>query len=754
VGRIAMENRDNLINHGRAQMAFALVTLIVFVGVLIFIVSTRPAWTAPGVANSDGVSYRIEGGKIVLSWGEKPTGGYSITIDNLEMQGDALKIGYSLHSPSPGAMVTQALTYPEAEAPIPGGTSPARVELIKNDAGSSKQPVGVEPLPTVGSLDNLKKLLESVRKYHWNDLRYVRERFVATDVAAGVGSVEYEKKALDYSGTNVQVAGVDEADMVKTDGNFIYQVNKQNIKIIRAYPVKDLKVASTISFDDARFTPRDLYVDGNRLSVIGVAYADSVFRPGESKSPSIYLPAQPLARVLVYDITDRTQPKKIREVELEGDYLSSRKVKNRLYLVANQRIYYPWAEMGKDLDLRPGYRDSASGNKRLAVDYSAIRYFPDCIKPTYLLVAGINLEKNEPAVISTYLGAGENIFCSETNLYIAVSQWQDVPRITSGGKTIMPDMVVPQEVTTTVYRLTLNNGRPEYNGKGEVPGTILNQFSMDEHNGYFRIATTIGGFGISGEETSRNNMYVLDGKMSIIGRLEGIAPGEKIYSTRFMGNRVYMVTFRNVDPLFFIDPKDPKKPVILGALKIPGYSDYLHPYDDNHIIGFGKDTVEVKFGDGSSQSFYTGMKIALFDITDVTRPKEMFKEIIGGRGTDSELLRNHKALLFSRTQNLLAFPVTVTKAGKESANGIPNTGEFEFQGAYVYRVDLKKGFQLQARITHLTDEDLLKAGNYWYNSDRNVERILYINNGLYTLSRERIRVHDLSTLKEIGSLWL
>ncbi len=748
-----MENRDNLINNGRAQMTFVLVTLIVFVGVLIFIANTRPAWTAPGVANPDGVSYRIEGGKIVLSWGEKPTGGYSITIDQLEMEGDTLKVTYSLQSPSPGDMVTQALTYPEAEAALPGGTSPARVELIKKNMESAKQPVGLEPLPTVGTLDNLKKLLESVREYHWGFTRYAMEAAVVTDTAAGTGRVEYEKKALDYSGTNVQIAGVDEADVVKTDGNFIYHVNKQNIKIIRAYPVKDLSVAATISFNDAGFTPRDLYVDVNRLVVIGDSYTAPVYRMEEIRRPYIYPPTQQLARVLVYDITDRTQPKKIREVELEGNYLSSRKVGNQLYLVANRWIYYPWAETGKDLDLRPGYRDSAAGNKRLAVDYSAIRYFPDYIEPNYLLVAGINLEKNEPAVISTYLGAGENIFCSEKNLYVAVSQWQDVPRVMPEGKAIMPDMVVPREVKTIVYRLALNNGRPEYNGKGEVPGTILNQFSMDEHNGYFRIATTTGGIGRSGEDISRNNLYVLDGKMSIIGRLEGIAPGEQIYSTRFMGNRVYMVTFRNVDPLFVIDAKDPKKPVILGALKIPGYSDYLHPYDDNHIIGFGKDTVEVKFGDGS-QSFYTGMKIAMFDITDVTRPKEMFKEIIGGRGTESELLRNHKALLFSRSHNLLAFPVTVMKAGKESANGIPGTGEFEFQGAYVYRVDLKKGFQLQARITHLTDEDLLKAGNYWYNSDRNVERILYINNGLYTLSRERIRVHDLLTFEEIGSLWL
>ncbi len=300
----------------------------------------------------------------------------------------------------------------------------------------------------------------------------------------------------------------------------------------------------------------------------------------------------------------------------------------------------------------------------------------------------------------------------------------------------------------------MNNGRPECTGQGEVPGTILNQFSMDEHEGYFRIATTTGEMWSTDEGTSKNNIYVLNDQMNIAGRLENIAPGERIYSTRFMGDRVYMVTFRNVDPLFVIDLKNPQKPIILGALKIPGYSDYLHPYDENHIIGFGKDTVEIKAGDGS-QAFYTGMKIAMFDITDVTKPREMFKEIIGDRGTESELLHNHKALLFSRERNLLAFPVTVMKVRqKASVSGMPQYGEFEFQGAYVYRVDLKQGFKLQARISHLTDEDYLKAGGYWYNSNRNVERILYINDALYTLSKARVRAHNLNTFKEAGNLWL
>lgn len=259
------------------------------------------------------------------------------------------------------------------------------------------------------------------------------------------------------------------------------------------------------------------------------------------------------------------------------------------------------------------------------------------------------------------------------------------------------------------------------------------------------------------KNTSKNNIYVLDKKLALTGKLEGIAPGEKIYSVRFMGDRAYMVTFKKVDPLFVIDLKEPKAPKILGALKIPGYSDYLHPYDENHVIGFGKDTIEAM---DSTRNFawYQGMKIALFDVTDVTHPVEQFKEIIGDRGTDSELLQNHRALLFSREKNVLAFPVTVMtvkpeeKAKKQAANDFPAYGEFTFQGAYVYSLDLKNGFQLRKTITHLDPDVALKAGYDWYNSNDNIQRILYIGDALYTVSPGKIKAFDLETLAPKGEL--
>jgi inhibitor of cysteine peptidase len=315
-----------------------------------------------------------------------------------------------------------------------------------------------------------------------------------------------------------------------------------------------------------------------------------------------------------------------------------------------------------------------------------------------------------------------------------------------------------------VYKFLLDQDKVRFIGSGEVPGTVLNQYAMDEYGGYFRIATTSGEAWRNDEQTSKNNVYVLNEAMEITGKLENLAPGERIYSTRFIGNRAYIVTFKQVDPLFVIDLTHPQSPKILGSLKIPGYSNYLHPYDENHIIGFGKDTVEVSnnnsgiTGGKSTTAFYQGMKIAMFDVTDVSHPIEMFKESIGDRGTDSELLHNPKALLFNKEKGLMAFPVTLMKIDPNSNekpvinNPSPAYGQFTYQGAYVYHVDLTNGFKLKGTITHLNQEDLAHAGGNWYSSDKSINRIIYINSTLYTLSNVEIKANDMNSLQEIKTL--
>jgi len=620
----------------------------------------------------------------------------------------------------------------------------------------------VNNLPTVGSEAELKRILEKFRASQTNN-RYMYEDVKMTGLSldamsSSVATQSNSMKSIaaktdsassDYSKTNVQVKGVDEADVVKTDGKYIYQVNKQRIVIADVYQADDMKVVSMVEFTDGNFSPSEIYVDGDRLVVIGSTNKDFEIENEASmkvKGCVSYQYSPSFVKALVYDISDKSNIKKIRDFEIEGNIVSSRRIGDSLYIVSNKYINYYYFEQNCKENITPMYYDSAINGVEKNLDYSKIKCIPHCSTPNYMVIAGINLNKiDEPANIESYLGSGDQIFVSENNLYVAVNEYEPIYTI---NQFRAPD----NTEKTAIYKFSLDKGNSTYIGKGLVPGTILNQFSMDESDGNFRIATTTGYIGGQGNNISKNNLYILNDAMSQLGKIEDIAPGEKIYSVRFMGNRAYMVTFKNIDPLFVIDLKNPSEPKILGKLKIPGYSDYLHPYDENHIIGFGKDAVDSK---ESSFAWYQGLKIAMFDVTDVNNPKEMFKEIIGDRGTDSELLRNHKALLFSKEKNLLAFPVTLMEIkNKQEAANDPDSqyGEFAFQGAYVYNIDLKNGFQLKARISHISDEEYQKAGSYWYDSESSVDRILYISNTLYTLSQGMFKAHDLANFQEIGTL--
>jgi uncharacterized secreted protein with C-terminal beta-propeller domain len=244
---------------------------------------------------------------------------------------------------------------------------------------------------------------------------------------------------------------------------------------------------------------------------------------------------------------------------------------------------------------------------------------------------------------------------------------------------------------------------------------------------------------------------VLDPDMRVIGALEDLAPGERIHSARFMGDKCYVVTFKKVDPLFVIDLSSPADPKILGRLKIPGYSDYLHPFGDGFLIGIGKETVEAEEGDFS---WYQGLKVSLFDVRDLENPTEISKLIIGDRGTDSPVLRDHKAFLLDMGRGLLIMPVLVAKIDpSDYSNGVPANayGEYVWQGAYVLSVSADDGIEVLGRITHLDDGEILKSG-YYFESKHSVKRALYINDVLYTLSEGLVKANDIPTLQELNAL--
>ncbi len=598
-----------------------------------------------------------------------------------------------------------------------------------------KEALKMDGLPAVGSREKLMAILEYSQRFNRLDTQ------IRDDIAIEKGLEEsFESEAgdaaePDYSETNIQVEGVDEADIVKTDGEYIYQIRSNNISIVRADDGK-LSLVSEIESKDG-FKASEMYLSGDALAVIGVSSSPEFRIMEQNVKESIWPYPGSVLEMEVYDISDKSSPKQVRSVEIDGRYVTSRLIEGKLYMVANKNMSAIYNE--DEFDYRPSVYDSIEG-RPFEIGYDDIRYFPDSIMSSYLVTIGIDLENlDKRADIDAYLGSGQNVYASKQNMYVAETRYEyDYELDDSGNREIYYPVY---KVNTDIFKFSLDDGNIDYLSKGKVPGTVLNQFSMDEHDENFRIATTSGETWRTDERTSKNNIYVLDRHMDVVGKLEGVAPTEKIYSVRFMGDRAYMVTFRQIDPFYVIDLGDFENPKILGYLKIPGYSDYLHPYDESHIIGFGKETVQTKSG-----FTVEGMKIGMFDVSDVENPLQIHAISIGDRGTDSELLRNHKALIFSRQKGIMAFPLTEMRKADDTWS------QFYYQGAYVYAVDIENGFELVGKASHLSDEDYEKAGNYWYESDKNVKRIIYIGDNIYTISNSAIHAHDIDDMSFEGKI--
>lgn len=640
--------------------------------------------------------------------------------------------------------------------------------------------------------DLSRQKLGSIKKFHsYSELQnFLKENmkisiydYYTLDGIIGIEKVDKAiiPEAPDYSTTNIQVSGVDEADIVKNDGKYIYTVSGNKIVILDAYPAEDAKILSEIPF---KGSPQEIFINRDKLIVFGDEYD---YFPLVGVSMPEILPRHYSSRtfVNVYDVSDRSNPVLERNVSVEGDYFDSRMIGDYIYVIINQPVYYtePYP-----IPLPRIYSDG----EVKTIPASDIYYFdfPD-YSYTFTNVLAINTQSDEEVTSKTFLlGYTQQMYVSSENIYVVYTRSYQIydfydriideviiPAVPSNvqdqiiaiknsntdkyekmqnigevldsylsslnpeeAANVMKDIeermdVLQQKIAkemekTIIHKISINNGQIDYVTKGEVPGYVLNQFSMDEHDGYFRIATTTGNW----RAELSNHVYILDSNLQIVGKLEDLAEGERIYSVRFIGDKGYMVTFRQIDPLFVIDLSNPQNPQVLGFLKIPGVSDYLHPYDDTHVIGIGRDATE--------EGRIKGMKLSLFDVSDVANPKEVSKYIIGESGTDSEALHDHKALLFSKQKNLLVIPVRVSEGGRWNA----------WQGAYVFSLDLNNGFVLKGKVTHTKPEVYKEEYYYDYNSE--IRRSLYIDDVLYTISNKLVKANSLEDMSEINEVKL
>ena len=519
----------------------------------------------------------------------------------------------------------------------------------------------------------------------------------------------------DYSTTNIQVEGVDEADIVKSDGEFLYVVSGSTIYIMKVYPPNQAEILSKIELNITYGA--QIYLNEEKLVIIGnhnwyytygtreeIAIADQAMTIG----PYMYNEEM---FVKVYDVSDRSNPVLSRTIFVNGTLTGSRMIGEYVYFVTNQPIMQPTSNKTEIDILLP----TISGDHNKEIQPDEIRYVdvPDLYyRLTTIIAVNVINDANEPTYESFLTGHTTNMYVSLNNMYLVVPN-TNIWILRDNGNEIRDE--------TLIYRIKLDQETIITMAEGSISGSILNQFSMDEYNNFFRVATTEWTF-----EGSINNLFVMNMTMNVVGKLEGLAEGERIYSARFMGERCYLVTFRQVDPFYVIDVANPTEPTVLGYLKIPGFSGYLHPFDQNHIIGIGKED--------------NNLKLSLFDVTDVSTPTETAKYTVDADWSDSMALWDHKAFLFDKSKQLLSLPVSVNYY----QTLVPGT---YWQGAYMFDVSLERGFTLEGNVTHRNLVDQFEYG-------LEVKRILYIDNVLYTVSEKLVKMNNLESLSYIDQIEL
>ncbi|MEA5038227.1 MAG: beta-propeller domain-containing protein [Clostridiaceae bacterium] len=479
----------------------------------------------------------------------------------------------------------------------------------------------------------------------------------------------------DYSGTNVQVEGIDEGDIVKTDGKYLYILDQGNtVRIVKAAG-EDTRTVASVALEGDNWWGAELYVTDGVMAVLQTTYS---YEDGKDGTRTV---------VTLYDISDPAAPAKIGSLGQDGNYLTSRLMDGVLYLVSRHYVWY-WTQDGVTPDPRNYVPCFYDGGQETVLDADRILLPPENTDSSYTVLSALEVKTGKRLSEQAVMGSVDTAYMNGENLYLAGSRYDQTesePR-TENQYTVVDWQ---NENVTTLTRFALSGGDLTAEATGTVPGYLLNQFSMDEQGGYLRLVTTLNRYSYSvytdeaygftnykeGENDQCNALYVLDENLQTVGKIDNLAQDERVYSVRFDGNIGYFVTYRQVDPLFAVDLSDPSAPSILGELKIPGFSQYLHVYGEGRLFGLGQNTTE-KEGDFTVSD---GMKLSMFDVSDPADVSEI--SMLRLPGNWSEALYNHKAILILPQKNIIAFPMDGGYAvyGYDEAGGFYSRAEMEVQ---------------------------------------------------------------------------
>nr|MBP3598043.1 beta-propeller domain-containing protein [Eubacterium sp.] len=504
----------------------------------------------------------------------------------------------------------------------------------------------------------------------------VEEKTATSDVASdsmstGAASNALSGSSSNYTKTNIQVDGVDEGDIVKTDGTYIYACSEDaigsTIRIVKADGENTQKISS---FCIDQFSIYEFYIDNGILTAIGRDWSgDSKYRQQTA--------------LVVYDISDVNHPILRGKRTQSGDYETSRKNGKYLYTISLMHVDNEYQKSKKETYI-PGIDDTL-------VPEANLHRPKDLSTAQYIVITALDITNPDQYSDScAILNDSEVYYVSEKNLYIVSSSHEHT-------------------TASIISKFNYHEGQLDFVCETTVRAEVLNQFSLDEHNGYLRFVGTTQHLG-----TTSNGLYILDEQLKAVGSVSHLAAGERIYSSRFMGNYAYFVTYRETDPLFAVDLTNPQNPVVLDALKIPGFSEYLHPYGDGLLLGVGQD-----ISDGNER-----VKLSMFDISSPKDLKELNKQLLD-EGSYSMASSNHKALLVDPERNTIGFAI-------ENYSG---------ESTYVMYRYTKNGFK---KIASLTPPGLsfessrgLFIGKYFYLVD--------------AVNAYGVFVYDAESMKEVGT---
>jgi uncharacterized secreted protein with C-terminal beta-propeller domain len=545
-------------------------------------------------------------------------------------------------------------------------------------------------------------------------------------VAAGAGV----SAASGYTTTNNQVQGVDELDKVKTDGSYLYVATSQTVSIIKAQGGSSA-VVSTIKLPLANIM--GIAMAQQRLAVVAQGSA--------SASMSLRL----------YDVSNPSAPTLLNDVSVNGSHVAARVSQGYLYEIIQQGSYI----VSGNGNVTAQYPTLVEGGVRSALPPGSTYYTPNRSQVNvYTIIVSMSMSTGSQHSAAVLTGPSSTVYASTSNIYVVYPNYptyyvDNIPGDVFGGPAGPAAIRVTQPQNSTVFRVAYLNGDIAVKSAGSFPGIVLNQFSMDEYNGYFRVATSRA-VSNDGVGSRSDDVYVLDQSFKQVGALQNIAPGENIYAVRFVGETGYVVTFQQIDPLFAISFKDPTNPVIQSALKTSGFSDYLHPFGNGYLIGVGKDAMPAPNG---NFAWYLGLKLSLFHVAADGTSTEVSRYLIGDRGTDSSVLNDHLAFTFDATRSIMVLPIDLAKvqgSQTQSPGSPPPYGQVVWQGVYVINVTTS-GFNLMGTVSQNPPGTGVQS--FWGGSNGHViDRSVIIGNTLYTVSQNEVMASDLSSFSTVATV--